>query len=335
MKNLFDYATKELSQDAFLIWLFENYDDQDIGMIAKKLLCSLINLYDRFNVLPNDISDVSAKGQCEKMDIVIDFKLKGETCIMVIEDKIVSYEHDNQLVKYKSIVLNKWNVNKHLTRPSFFVYYKTHDIDENERRKIIDSGWKNFEFDSIKLFWKQYQNSNNLIILQYAKHIVDSWNDSRNKRLPKINNIDQWTGFFNSTLKNKIIDDCVIWVASTFYGYAYFCVTPKSNINENLPYFEIRSRDCVNGQFEARILMYGVDIKYLEPIRKIIRKNETNHIFKGNYGSKQNKQVAHTFRNDPKFIFDNEEEFINLANQSIKEYLKIMKEFFNELDTID
>ena len=25
MKNLFDYATKELSQDAFLRWLFENY----------------------------------------------------------------------------------------------------------------------------------------------------------------------------------------------------------------------------------------------------------------------------------------------------------------------
>ena len=26
MKNLFDYATKELSQDAFLRWLFENYN---------------------------------------------------------------------------------------------------------------------------------------------------------------------------------------------------------------------------------------------------------------------------------------------------------------------
>ncbi|MBP5313539.1 MAG: hypothetical protein J6Y65_01260, partial [Eggerthellaceae bacterium] len=25
-KNIFDYAKKELSQDAFLMWLFENYD---------------------------------------------------------------------------------------------------------------------------------------------------------------------------------------------------------------------------------------------------------------------------------------------------------------------
>ena len=27
-KNLFTYATKELSQDAFLLWLFNNYDDE-------------------------------------------------------------------------------------------------------------------------------------------------------------------------------------------------------------------------------------------------------------------------------------------------------------------
>ena len=27
MKNLFDYAKKELSQDAFLSWLFASWDD--------------------------------------------------------------------------------------------------------------------------------------------------------------------------------------------------------------------------------------------------------------------------------------------------------------------
>ena len=38
MKNLFNYATKELSQDAFLMWLFENYDDSELGEIANALL---------------------------------------------------------------------------------------------------------------------------------------------------------------------------------------------------------------------------------------------------------------------------------------------------------
>ena len=38
MKNLFDYATKELSQDAFLMWLFANYDDPKIGILANDIL---------------------------------------------------------------------------------------------------------------------------------------------------------------------------------------------------------------------------------------------------------------------------------------------------------
>lgn len=37
-ENLFDYATKELSQDAFLRWLLENYSDPIVGHAAIKLL---------------------------------------------------------------------------------------------------------------------------------------------------------------------------------------------------------------------------------------------------------------------------------------------------------
>ena len=39
MENLFDYATKELSQDAFLRWLFESWnEDIECGIIARKIL---------------------------------------------------------------------------------------------------------------------------------------------------------------------------------------------------------------------------------------------------------------------------------------------------------
>ena len=39
MKNLFDYATKELSQDAFLRWLFENYNckNEKVRQVCRKL----------------------------------------------------------------------------------------------------------------------------------------------------------------------------------------------------------------------------------------------------------------------------------------------------------
>ena len=43
MKNLFSYATKELSQDAFLRWFLESYDDEEVGYIVA----DFINYYPR------------------------------------------------------------------------------------------------------------------------------------------------------------------------------------------------------------------------------------------------------------------------------------------------
>ena len=324
MKNLFDYATKELSQDAFLIWLFENADDAELGEISKRLLASMVNLDSNYSISPNDVSDVKAQGQCEKMDIVVDFKLKGIQSVLVIEDKVVSHEHDNQLTKYKSIVLNKWNWGDYKNRPSFFVYYKTRDIDEGEKAKVAESGWKNFGFDAIKAFWEEYQDHPNLIVSQYARHVVNCWNDANNERLPSGNNIDKWLGFFNRTLRKKISVDCDVWTGVTYFGYAFFCVRPKGKIDEKIPYLEIRSRDCLDGKLEAKILMYGADPTYLAPIREAIRANEKKGIFKGDYGSKRNKQVAHTFRDSSAFTNVSEDGFINLTDALIKEYLTLV-----------
>ncbi len=42
IKNLFNYATKELSQDAFLRWLFENYKCDVEGV--RKLQIRFVSL---------------------------------------------------------------------------------------------------------------------------------------------------------------------------------------------------------------------------------------------------------------------------------------------------
>ncbi len=100
---------------------------------------------------------------------------------------------------------------------------------------------------------------------------------------------------------------------------------PKGKINEKIPYLEIRSRDCLNGKFEAKILMYGVDSAYLDPIRDQVRENESKGFFKGDYGSKRNKQVAHTFRDNPAFSDVTESSFISMTDASIKEYLLLVE----------
>ena len=110
------------------------------------------------------------------------------------------------------------------------------------------------------------------------------------------------------------------------YNYAYFCIRPKGKGNIKMPYLEIRSRDCLEGSFNAKILVYGVDFSNnpdgLKAIRDIIRVHENNKIFKGNYGEKQNKQVAHTIKGN--FKQNSNDDFIDKVKIVMNEYLEIV-----------
>ena len=44
MENLFNYATKELSQDAFLMWLMANYNCEEDKQL-KDVYGSIVNIY--------------------------------------------------------------------------------------------------------------------------------------------------------------------------------------------------------------------------------------------------------------------------------------------------
>ena len=76
--NLFDYATKELSQDAFLRWFIEN----DYNGTGRKLLGVLAN------VDSNKITNIRTWAQSEHIDICVDFDVDSEPHILIIEDKV-------------------------------------------------------------------------------------------------------------------------------------------------------------------------------------------------------------------------------------------------------
>ena len=66
MKNLFDYATKELSQDAFLRWLFENYEDPILGEAANDIIGKFCNFREN-----EKLQALETKTQWNKIDISI------------------------------------------------------------------------------------------------------------------------------------------------------------------------------------------------------------------------------------------------------------------------
>lgn len=106
--NLFNYATKELSQDAFLCWLIEWADTKykgeklhDVGTVFLKSLLAKVN------VEYNKLTSIEIKMQWEKIDALILLELDNRKVALIIEDKIHTTDHGNQLERYKELVEKK------------------------------------------------------------------------------------------------------------------------------------------------------------------------------------------------------------------------------------
>ena len=168
--NIFDYATKELSQDAFLRWLFEKYDDPEVGEVSRSLIAKLVSLGGK-PIDQNQINTVKTWSQIKKIDIIVDFYVGNTKSIMIIEDKTTSDPHDNQLIRYKNEVIS-WNKGEDINRPTYFIYYKTNALSDEEENQIKETKvWKAFDISNISDFFYEYRNHTNLIISSYAKHV--------------------------------------------------------------------------------------------------------------------------------------------------------------------
>ena len=152
MKNLFDYATKELSQDAFLLWLFDNWREED-------LVEPIMDMFHAFGVKLSyeEITNISVFKQISKIDVsVVIENIHDRPILLIIEDKTDSNAHDNQLLKYDShifggpldngdhdfSVLEK--LNRKIGRTVFLI--------PDTKRNIVS----NVHYDVIRVFYKTF-----------------------------------------------------------------------------------------------------------------------------------------------------------------------------------
>lgn len=320
--NIFKYAKKELSQDAFLMWLLDSFNSEVKS--EKETSIAFINFLVK---LKNDekIEEVRVKPQLYKIDVTANIKTKYREISLFIEDKTTSDEH-NQLDKYNCAINNIVNSEKEKPTDVKKIFYKTNSIDETERTRVEKAGWEVRSIESINDFWSKYLDSDHLFIKQYAEHVCELYSYSENIIIPSDNNIIAWRSFFDKVIVPTIRDkvDCQTFIYRNLY--AAIKIIPIGRLDEDMPYLEIRSRDCISEKFNARILMYGVDLPNnqagLKKIRDEIWKDESKGIFKGNYGEKKNRQVAHSPKG--KFKYKNIDDFKNLILTSINEYLNIV-----------
>ncbi|UTC62018.1 PD-(D/E)XK nuclease family protein [Treponema sp. OMZ 787] len=187
MINLFDYATKELDQDAFFCWLFSwlkpEYREMEMHRHAKKFLLGVTP--DNIQNEVRDIKKVEIKRQYKNIDFIL---LINDKFVYVFEDKTQTKEHDDQLTRYKTIVASDRSLKNYTP---IFTFLKTDIVSEEERKEVTQKGYSVLDIEKILSLFDE--NSTNSIYIDYFESIQN--------RIKKIRLIGQ--AVFDTETKNQ------------------------------------------------------------------------------------------------------------------------------------
>ena len=169
--NLFCYATSELSQDAFLLWLIEwankdyQHADSALHTCATSFVQELLGKDKSYSV-----EAVEVRKQWKNIDVSA---LVNNEYFLVIEDKKATKEHSNQLNRYLEIAKVEYENSKVEIKP---IYFKMEEQGNYEGVK--EAGFAIFKRDKMLPILSEYANSTekskqNEIIIDYYKYLDD------------------------------------------------------------------------------------------------------------------------------------------------------------------
>ncbi len=194
--NLFDFATKELSQDAFICWLACWADpalrDENAALhaTATAFLRRLLEVGKGPTL--TELRSIEVTRQEHNIDVLL--VLNGDTAI-IIEDKIGSSEHSNQLDNYKGAIAGTFSADRIAA-----VYLKT--LDQGDYLRVDGAGYGRFlrrdlldilgqgerlgvKNDIFADFHRRLQQIEDAV-QSYGSVPLAQWNNRRNR----------WRGFF-------------------------------------------------------------------------------------------------------------------------------------------
>lgn len=104
--NIFNFATSELSQDAFLCWLIASadYEDAELRDLGLAFIAWLWEKSRGQSVAVNQVRLVGhPKRQEDHIDILFEAEIAGSRTAFIIEDKTDTSQHGDQLPRYKML----------------------------------------------------------------------------------------------------------------------------------------------------------------------------------------------------------------------------------------
>ena len=212
--NIFNFATSELSQDAFICWLcnWVNFDDNDLSEDEKKLKELATDFIEKMSGEKLGDRKVNIKRQYQKIDVLLEIQNKTEfiekipvvDMYVIIEDKVGTGLHSNQIERYRELISEKNEKDNGSRAKIKVVYYKIYDEDNTERLKEngvnVILGREN-----ILELLKEYKDKINNSIFEnyhnYLSNIETDVNSYEKKNLEDWNS-NCYIGFFKE-LKNE------------------------------------------------------------------------------------------------------------------------------------
>lgn len=195
--NIFDIATKELNQDAFITWLLQFADskykatDELLNECGKSFVYQLIRK--QLPTFDQPILKVNAGRQWENIDVWAEI---NDKYLIIIEDKTYTSHHSNQLTRYKTTA-EEWCIKNNYEKP-ICIYLKTGNESQSSLNGIINQGFAIFNrVDFINLL-EQFKTTQNNIFLDFLERLTrieKSNNEFEFKNIAEWNGAD-WQGFF-------------------------------------------------------------------------------------------------------------------------------------------
>jgi hypothetical protein len=224
--NLFDFATSELSQDAFLCWLM-SWSQETHRSLDKPLHDAAVDFVSMiFNVNGYPVPTI------EKIDIIRQFQaldilaiVNGKYAIL-IEDKTYTKNHSNQLKRYREAVT--------ATHPDMIqlpIYYKI--ADQSNYLSVIDAKYFPFTRKRMLQILRRGKSNgvNHPIFLDYLTHLEKLDSKINAYKTKPVIDWDgfSWQGFYMELQKHfKGNWDYVPNKRGGFWGFWW---KPQSNKN--------------------------------------------------------------------------------------------------------
>lgn len=221
--NLFNYATSELSQDAFVCWLLSHAKNGNQNKNPEVTKCALdfIHAIPQLNNAKN-ISDVQRQYSVGK--VRIDVLLTIDDCKVIIEDKIDNAATDSQIQSQKEALAEKFPSSQIIC-----VFYKT--VEQCYKPKVADKIF--YGADLLSIFRKYNGRINSDIFTDYVEYLE---NFECEKNLYKTLPINEWwkmpyIGFFKHLINSAIVPQNSWWdyVPNPSGGFMCLCWNPLNN----------------------------------------------------------------------------------------------------------